>query len=64
MGLDRRDPDLGGNRSVIRLRPELADSLPAISSAPLTGEDPGWGRTEMNPPDAKGFTETDGQSIS
>ena len=64
MGLDRRDPDLDGNRGAIRLIPELADSLPAISRAPLTGQDPGWGGTEMNSLDAKGSIETDGQSIS
>lgn len=50
MGLDRRDdPDLGGNRGVTRLLPELADSLPAIFRAPLTGKDSGWRGTEMNP---------------
>jgi len=64
MGLDRHDPDLGGHRGGIRLLPELADFLPAISRAPLTGQDPGSGRADMNPLDAKGFTEIDGQSIS
>ena len=49
MGLNRRDPDRGGNHGLIRLLPELADSLPPISRAPLTGQDPGWGATEMNP---------------
>jgi hypothetical protein len=49
MGLDRRDPDLGGDRGVTRLLPERADSLPAISRAPLTGKDSGGWGTEMNP---------------
>jgi hypothetical protein len=50
MGLDRRDDlDRGGNRGVTWLLPELADSLPARSRAPLTGKDSGWRGTQMNP---------------
>lgn len=50
MALDRRDdPDLGGKRGVTRLLPGLADSLPAIFRAPLTGKDSGWRETEMIP---------------
>ena len=50
MGLDRRDdPDLGSNRGVTRLLPERADSLPAISRAPLSGKDSGGWGTEMYP---------------
>jgi hypothetical protein len=60
MDLDKRDPDLGGNRGAIRLIPELADSLPAISRAPLTGQDPGWEGAEVNPLTTKPVA---GQSI-
>jgi hypothetical protein len=48
MCLDRRQLDSDGNRGAIRLLPELAASLPAISHAPLTGQDPEWRPTEIN----------------
>jgi len=54
MGLDGHDhPGVSGNRSVVRLLPEIADTLPAITRAPLTGRDPEWRRIEMNPLPAK-----------
>lgn len=49
MGVDGRDPDLSGHHGVLRLLPELVDSLPAISRAPFTGQGPGWRATELNP---------------
>jgi hypothetical protein len=49
MGLDGHDePGVSGHRSVVRLLPEIADSLPAITRAPLTGQDPGLREIEMN----------------
>ena len=49
MGLDGHDePGVSGNRSVVRLLPEIADSLPAITPALFTGQDPGWREVEMN----------------
>jgi len=45
MGLDGHDdPGVSGNRSVVRLLPEIADSLPSITRAPLTGQAQGGPR--------------------
>lgn len=50
MGLDGHDdPNGGGNRSVVRLLADIADSLPAITRASLTGQDPGWRGIAMTP---------------
>lgn len=49
MGLNMHEPDLGSTHGAMRLRPELAGALPPMSRAPLTGQDPGWGATELNP---------------
>ena len=54
MGLDGHDDaGVSGNRSVVRLLPEIAASLPAITRSPFTGQDPGWRGIEMNPLPAK-----------
>lgn len=63
MSSNGRDPGLGGSHSATRLIAEIADSLPTVSRAPFTGQDPGNIVAQASTPDAPAFVENDGPPI-